>query len=256
MNPRRPIWSQTSEVSEDFGSLGRWLTILTVLLTLALTAGQVRADGPNRAGLVVRFDDERVSTVCVEFSEESLTGLEVLARSGLEVGLGFGGRAVCRIEAVGCGGDNCFCRCTGKECNYWAYFRLGPDGTWRYSQVGAGEAVVRHGDVEGWSWGAGEQEPPPAITFAEVCPLPTASPPPALVPSPSPPAEVGRPATPVPEGEVTATRQPGPRATEQAPPAATSGVPGSYGAFALLVLGLVGVLVVLTRRGRGPGGGG
>jgi len=254
VNPRRRIWSQISEVFRDFGSLGRWLTILALLLTLALTAGQVRADGPNRAGLVVRFNDERVNTACVEFSEESLTGLELLARSGLDVGLGFGGRAVCRIEGVGCTGDNCFCQCTGAECKYWAYFRLDADGEWRYAQVGAGDTVVRDGDVEGWSWGAGEQEPPPAITFAELCPLPTASPSPARqLASPSPSAEAGKPGTPGLEVQATATQQPKPTATEQPSPAASSGgVPGSYSVFALLVLGLVGVLIVLTRRGASP----
>lgn len=223
----------------------RWFLALVVFLTLVLAAGPARADGPNRAGLVVRFDDERVSTVCVGFSEDSLTGLELLARSGLDVGLGFGGRAVCRIEDLGCEGDNCFCQCTGADCRYWAYFRLGPDGTWKYSQVGAGDVIVRDGDVEGWSWGPGVKAPPPAISLDEICVSQetlTPSPTPLMAVATSPPTP---PAAPTIENPLRGDRLQEKRAWDLGP--VTWDLPASYGVFALVVLGLIGVLVVLGR---------
>jgi len=229
------------------------LLALGVVLLLVLAAGQARADGPNRAGLVVRFDDEHVYTACIAFSEESLTGLEVLQRSGLNIGRGFGGGAVCRIEELGCEGDNCFCQCTGADCRYWAYFRRGPDGTWKYSQVGAGDAIVRDGDVEGWSWGPGVQAPPPAISLDEICAVQGTFPPtPAPLNSPA----TSTPVSTAPHSEVppvtSSPAVPTPtEATAPSAPARGSGIPASYGVFALLVLALIGVLAVLGR-GRAP----
>lgn len=214
---------------------------LAVLLILVLAVGEAQADEPHRAGLVVRFDDGQVYTACLAFSEDSLTGLQVLERSGLTVHRGFGGGAVCRIEDLGCEGDNCFCQCTGTDCRYWAYFRLGPDGTWKYSQVGAVDAVVRDGDVEGWSWGPGAKAPPPVISFEDVCPPATATPLPAQEGTNSvPPPTINRSQPPTPQ---PATPVP---ASVDASPAE---VPASYGAFALVVLSLIGFLVAL-RPGR------
>lgn len=252
--------AQTSEVWRDFGSLTarRWVLSLAVLLTLVLTAGQAWADGPYRAGLVVRFDDDRIHTACVTFSEDSLTGLELLERSGLRVRRGFGGGAVCRIQDLGCEGDNCFCQCTGADCRYWAYFRLGPDAAWKYAQVGAGDVVVRDGDVEGWSWGPGATVPPPAMSLGEICGLRgTITPSPAaVIRSSAPPsgsaAGGGLPLTPLPVAP-TPPQSDAP-ARDQSHPAggmsegaseSPAGVPAGYGLFALVVVGLVGVLVAL-----------
>ena len=160
-----------------------WLLALTLLLAAV--------QEPNRAALVVRFDDERVETRCVAFDEPALSGYELLQRSGLpltvdEAGLGI---SVCRVDGVGCPSTNCFCQCQGEPCVYWSYWHQ-VEGEWRYSAAGAAAYQVSDRAVEGWSWGPGSVDDataPPAITFAEVCteeaPASAATPPAAVTPA-------------------------------------------------------------------------
>ena len=77
------------------------LWVMTALAVAALCLGApLAAQGPQRVGLVLVFDAQRVETRCVSFSEVQITGTEVLERSGLEVvlnrtvGLGAGGTGV------------------------------------------------------------------------------------------------------------------------------------------------------------------
>lgn len=133
-------------------------------------------DELNRAAIVVDFGNGQLETRCVGFTEEELTGYEVLIRSGLPVEFDYqaGGQAVCRIEGVGCDPSDCFCACTGGgNCSYWLYWHL-LDDEWQYSVSGAGSYRVRDGMVEGWRWGLSSTtgsgaEKPPTTTFAEIC---------------------------------------------------------------------------------------
>jgi hypothetical protein len=139
-----------------------------VLLAVAVAGGPAaRAQGPHEAGLVIRFEESTI-TRCVEFEEDEITGYELLTRSGLQVmaqstGLG---SAICKIEDLGCPASNCFCRCQGSACAYWAYMRLTENG-WLYSPLGASVSKVRQGQVDGWSWGA--QELDADISFEQIC---------------------------------------------------------------------------------------
>lgn len=161
-------------------SLARVLICLLVLTVIFAGAPPALANGPNRAGLVVRFGNGSVWSGCITFSEPQITGLELLRRSGLslitEEGGVYGG-AVCKIGSDGCDFPytSCFCQCEGADCLYWAYYHL-QNGTWQYSNVGAGNYWVRPGDVEGWAWGSGTYGVngalPPAVTFDQVCPPP------------------------------------------------------------------------------------
>ena len=165
------------------------LPLLLIVLCLLASASTARAqDGDHRAALIVRFGDGSVETRCVAFSEPSITGAELLARSGMQIIIdhtsGIGG-AVCSIAAQGCAfpTQDCFCRCQGLTCEYWAYYHW-VGGGWQYSQVGAGGYTVTDGALEGWSWGAGNFSSgvePPALTFAEVCPVPATATPTATV---------------------------------------------------------------------------
>jgi hypothetical protein len=138
--------------------------------------------GPGRAALVVRFADGAVETRCVSFAEPTISGADLLARSGLPLivdsNSGLGG-AVCSIKGQGCAfpGQDCFCQCQGRTCEYWAYYHL-KDGRWVYSDVGAGNYQVADGAVEGWSWGKGNftsGTEPPAARFADICTAPVAA---------------------------------------------------------------------------------
>ena len=136
----------------------------------------------RHAGLVVVFDDGRTETRCVEFAEESISGAELLERSGLEVvfsGFGGLGSAVCRIDGVGCSDpDDCFCQCRGADCAYWSYWGF-RDGAWRIFGVGPSQRDVRDGDVDGWVWGSGRAGP--GDSLGAVCPA-TPEPRPTAVP--------------------------------------------------------------------------
>lgn len=152
-----------------------WRTLWIVIGVLLLSAAPAAAQDENRAGLVVVHGDGRVATQCVTFSEPAIGGAELLTRSGLDLAVEASsmGATVCRLDGEGCDfpQESCFCQCQGSPCIYWSYWRLN-DGTWRYSSAGAGNTTVRGGDVEGWRWGLGtveQAEPPPAITFEEIC---------------------------------------------------------------------------------------
>lgn len=169
------------------------LTLFSVLAAVALGIGvrEVDAQGPNRAGLVVRLGDGNVLTRCVEFDEAEISGYELMERAGLEVARradGLGG-IVCSIQGIGCPVGNCFCQCSGSTCTYWSYWHL-VGGQWSYSSLGADIHRVRNGDIEGWSWG--ENESPPLVPFDQICvapatatPVPTATPTDTPLPPPS-----------------------------------------------------------------------
>jgi hypothetical protein len=142
---------------------------------------------------VVNLGGGDVLTRCVEFSEPEIGGYQVLERSGLQVvrrAEGMGG-IVCSIEGVGCPVDNCFCQCSGSTCTYWSYWHFAGE-QWSYSVIGADAHRVRDGDMEGWNWG--EEEPPPVISYDQICappatatPVPTSTPvPPTHTPLPPP----------------------------------------------------------------------
>ena len=134
---------------------------------------EVVGSGPYKAGLVVRFDDGRVETRCVAFSDTQIGGDQLLTSSGLSDIVFSGEGALCRIDGEGCASDDCFCRCTDlNDCQYWAYYNR-QGGAWVYSQLGAMNSIVSNGDLQGWSWGQGDFQqgvPPPETTFEQVCP--------------------------------------------------------------------------------------
>lgn len=133
--------------------------------------GQVLGDGSNRAALVVRYEDGSAETRCVAFSEAEIRGDELLERSGLAPVISSEG-SICSIGGLGCGSDDCFCRCPFPECEYWAYYHW-LDGAWSYSSIGAASRRVSPGDLEGWSWGQGnfrQGVEPPVVSFEQICP--------------------------------------------------------------------------------------
>jgi hypothetical protein len=151
-----------------------------------IQAGQPSAaQTSQRAGLIVQFGDLSYVTRCVSFSGDSVSGLDLLRQSGLNIATW--GAAVCRIEGEGCEypTERCFCQCLATPCRYWSYWYWS-DGRWIYSPLGAADRRSRQGDMDGWIWGDG-QSPPPAVSFEQIC---NPAEPPAVgdtsVPSPIP----------------------------------------------------------------------
>jgi hypothetical protein len=131
----------------------------------------------NRAGLVVRYGDGSTETACVSFSEEAITGYDLLRRSNIPViaDLGSGmGAFVCKIGNDGCNfpQEDCACKFNTEQ-RYWSYWVL-QNGAWQYSNLGAGNASVKSGDVQGWAWSTGSASTeantkPPVLTLAQIC---------------------------------------------------------------------------------------
>lgn len=153
-------------------------------------------------GLVVDFGDH-YETYCVEFSESDFTGYDVLEDDDADLdlvvsgspGMGF---AVCDINKTsGCPPSDCFCKCRGSTCTYWAYYHL-QSGSWQYSQMGASGHKVENGDVEGWAWGEGSigggGAQPPVIPFDQIC-VPPATDTPVPTDTPIPPTNTSIPPT-------------------------------------------------------------
>jgi hypothetical protein len=204
------------------------------------------AQREQQAVLVVQFGDDSYVTHCISFSEESITGLELLRRSGMDIATW--GTAVCRIEQAGCDypAERCFCQCLAPPCRFWSYWQW-RDGHWIYSQVGAGYHGVRNGDVYGWVWGDG-QSPPTIVPLEPLCPSTeaikgqdTLEPTPAdataseasVTPGPSPLRSAG--------------------ATEDSVPAGNQSVPlAEYAAFAAISALLLGGFFFLRLRHQEP----
>ncbi len=142
------------------------LTTLLFVSRHAVTLASAASPPSHRAGLVIQFSDGSYITRCISFAGDSVSGLELLMHSGLDV-VTWGG-AVCRIEQDGCAypTEPCFCQCRGSECLYWSYWHW-REGRWVYSSVGSADYLVRNGDIEGWAWSNGQ--PPPAVPIEQVC---------------------------------------------------------------------------------------
>ncbi|MCA1834087.1 MAG: hypothetical protein ABR548_11960 [Actinomycetota bacterium] len=162
--------------------------VLVVALLSAVFPGGVahplcasaQSSGTSRAGLLVEYPNSETQFYCVSFSGRSITGLELLRKTGVALAyqdFGGGNVTVCSIGGRGCPYPKtpCFCQCaTGaKTCTFWGYYKISHGtNTWQFSQEGAGVSVVRNGEINGWRWGAhGVQgtHPPAATTLEEIC---------------------------------------------------------------------------------------
>jgi hypothetical protein len=127
----------------------------------------------HHAGLVVRHGDGRIVYAYVAFPEESISGVELLRRSGISlVTIGFGGlgEGVCTIDGEGCPASDCrkrVCQGSGENAPFWQYFRQRTPGDWVALALGASATKVRDGDVDGWSW-TGHNPALPPLTIDDV----------------------------------------------------------------------------------------
>jgi hypothetical protein len=119
----------------------------------------------HQAGLAVFSGDGTVYTACVSFTEDNISGLDLLQTSGMIVETATNpnqGTAVCSIKGVGCPANDCFCNMP----DYWSFWLLTEAG-WAYSAVGSDQSRVTDGDVNAWNWGAGD--PPAMISYQNIC---------------------------------------------------------------------------------------
>lgn len=145
----------------------RWLVAVGVAVVLGLiNLPLVIAQEGERAGLVVQFADGKLMTSCVDLGGQTFSGYELLQQTGLDLSVYYDANqdvAVCSINDQGCSADHCFCQFP----EYWSYWHM-EEGKWVYSGRGSSDYAVQSGSVEGWVWGSGE--PPPLISFDQICP--------------------------------------------------------------------------------------
>ena len=249
-------------------SLALWLALATGLQTACVPL-RARAEGPHQAGLLVDFGQGRVFTTCVTFSEDQLSGVEILRRSGLEIVVEHSGigQAVCKIGDVGCNypASHCFCECLRTPCNYWSYWYLA-EGVWVYSGMGGSDRLVTDGQVDAWVWGDGSRQPG-EYGFDDLCVHKTEDSPDlaqralTVTRFPAPPGArlAGRPVaseSPPAKSAREARTTPAPPLQAQTTPGPSSGRPSKsrqdYGAFGAIVgLLLLGIAYAsLTQRRR------
>ncbi len=141
------------------------LTLLLVVVLLAASSlfplgngvpAAAAQDEPHYVDLVVDLGNGQVITRRVTFTTPTISGLEALQRSGLdlEIATYSFGSAICAIEGVGCPATNCFC----NPNQYWSYHYW--DGGWQSYMVGASSSVLASGAVDGWAWGSFGSQPP------------------------------------------------------------------------------------------------
>ena len=185
------------------------LFLLLALLGCLDAPPKGQAQTANRAALVIQFDSTQVLTFCITFPESSISGHDLLQRSGLLIisavdPLGY---AVCKIDQLGCPEEDCFCQ---SPPNYWSYWHL-DQGDWVYSPAGSSTYTIQNGAVDGWAWGPGPGYPPPPVTFDQICnPIPTPS------------------NTPTATSTVTWTPKPSQTATATTPPTSTLSPTDTY----------------------------
>ncbi len=154
------------------------------LVALTLLVGGLERPGENRvaaqgdievnvAGIVVDYGDGRISYAVVPFAETSISGVELLRRSGLSllsVEFGGMGEGICAIEDTGCDLSACrarLCQTGDPDSPFWQYVRVGGDGAWQPAPLGASSSAIEDGDVDGWFW-TGTAPQTSAVTLDQV----------------------------------------------------------------------------------------
>lgn len=140
--------------------------IATLIALLPVVSASARQDAGamatpvSRAGLVVQHGDGSLTYAVVAFPEATISGLDLLGRSGigyLSVPFGGLGEGVCQIETEGCEASECrrtVCQAT-RSSPYWQYFDQVDAAGWRAAPLGASGSRVADGDVLAWAWAAG-----------------------------------------------------------------------------------------------------
>jgi hypothetical protein len=257
----------------------RLVAVLPVLATLTVVGsasrvgpsavGCAQASTAHHAALVIEHSAGGghgagpVITVCVAFTEDSVTGAQLLDRSGVQYGSGYSGQAVCQVDHEPAQYQP---NCLTASDPYWAMSVSRGGGAWVYSSAGFATQTFRDGDAEGFRYeGQGDGTVPPAP--AGVCPVNSApAPTPAKAPAPAS-HSAGRQASPTPSrpasaatatGSVQAVAAPGSTTPADSPAShaltavaggnrsATLGR-GSAGVWAAAALGAV-LLVVLAAQ--------
>ncbi len=116
---------------------------------------QIPDDGRNHAGVIIDYGDGTFETACVAFDEPSITGHQLMTRTGIpyETVSYPSGDALTAIREVSATGTF-----------YWSYWYRDPvTDTWQSYPVGFDDATITDGSVDGWhfvDWNVWPSPPP------------------------------------------------------------------------------------------------
>ena len=180
LTPRQALAGLQNEEGVIGGTYANLYSTVDALLGLAdrsITTLAVQAipegDSVNRVGLVVEKSDGSIITRCITFTEDELSGLDVLLLSGLDVDYNASsqGTAICSIDGDGCPSGDCFCDFPDRYWSYWQWI----DGAWQYASAGATDIHVVDGDVQGWANTLDGQAPSFTPGLEQICQMQTES---------------------------------------------------------------------------------
>ena len=171
-------------------------------------AASCGAAGSHHAALVMEHADGSVVTRCVAFDSDSISGEDLLNRSGLAWSaqtFGGFGDAVCALD----GEPAQYTECLGKD-RYWAVFVARAGGSWQLANVGISTMTLRDGDAEGFRYVPASGLPATPVSAAGVCVAAAATPTATPTPTPRPRASVAATTTTAPPtaGATTAATEP------------------------------------------------
>ena len=145
--------SQFRQVGRFLGSIAFGI-ILMLGAVVMLPVLETRADGPDKAYIVIQFDENTAIVRPISFTAP-ISGYAALQMTSLSLSTsdsGFG-PAVCAIEGVGDAAANCF------GTGYWAY-SFWNGSAWEDYPVGANSSTIAAGAIELWAWSPAYTPPP------------------------------------------------------------------------------------------------
>ena len=121
------------------------------------------------AALVIDHSDGRRVIKTVEFFGETMTGLQLLQRSGLSLVTidSAWGVGLCTIDGEGQPADQCYGDPLGR---FWLFNILPLSSKWECAPYGVSDSIVRNGDIHGYMFTADWTAFPPPLSYSVVFP--------------------------------------------------------------------------------------
>jgi hypothetical protein len=140
--------------------MAKKLTKILILFAIALGALPQVANAAQ-AGLVVKHSDGQTKISCVSFDGQSISGWQLLEKSGFNpiAKNGF----IVEID----GEKTTDYQQMSEDDAFWSYWQF--DGSWKFFNMGANYTTVKDGDIQGWQLSTGKNSLPQA-SMARICP--------------------------------------------------------------------------------------
>jgi hypothetical protein len=132
------------------------ITLLTLFIILFPTLTYA-----NQAGVVVKGQNGQEKTACVSFSQDAISGVDLLKQAGFDPVLDNGFMVSINGEEAKSFND------PDSSDDYWSYW-LNSNSNWQYSPVGPATKQVKDGELDGWERGDSKLRLS-AIKFSNVC---------------------------------------------------------------------------------------